>query len=73
MLLKEDYMKNRMVLLLLIGSLGVNLYIGGKWILFDRGYEPTSEEAIIMSEMVQKTVESEDYKKLSQKRKYHRN
>jgi hypothetical protein len=60
-------MKNRIVLILLIVSLGVNMYIAGKWILFERGYEPTSEEKIIMDEMVQKTIESEDYKKIVKK------
>jgi len=53
------------VLILLIISLGINVYIGGKWVLFERGYEPTPEEAIIMGEMVQKTIESEDYKNIS--------
>ena len=56
-----------MALILLIVSLGVNLYIGGKWVLFERGYEPTSEEAIIMSELVPKTIETEEYKKIANK------
>lgn len=60
-------MKNKIVLILLIVSLGVNLYIGGKWVLFERGYEPTQEEEIIMSEMVLKTIESEDYKNIAKK------
>lgn len=55
------------MLILLIVSLGVNLYIGGKWVLFERGYEPTPEEEIIMSEMVRKTIESEDYKNIAKK------
>ena len=60
-------MKKQILLLLLIISIGVNVYIGGKWLLFERGYEPTPEEAIIMSEMVQKTIESHDYKEIAKK------
>ena len=66
---RGSIVKKKIMLILLIVSLGVNLYIGGKWVLFERGYEPTPEEAIIMSEMVQKTVESEDYKDLAKKMK----
>lgn len=62
-------MKNKIILILLIVSLGINLYIGGKWFLFDYGYEPTQEESIIMSEMVQKTIESEDYKNIEKREK----
>ncbi|MCM2588049.1 hypothetical protein [Rossellomorea marisflavi] len=62
-------MKTKIVLTLLIVSVGVNLYIGGKWLLFDRPYEPTSEEAIILGEMVQKTVESEEYKDIAKAEK----
>ena len=62
-------MKKRILLLLLIISAGLNIYSLGKWLLFERGYEPTAEEAIIMSEMIQKTFESEDYKKLAEKEK----
>ncbi|WP_152446393.1 hypothetical protein [Bacillus sp. THAF10] len=47
-------------------SLGVNLYIFGKWLLIERSYEATTEEKIILSEMVHKTVISEDYKKLAE-------
>lgn len=60
-------MKNKIISVLLIFSLGVNLYMLGKWFLIDRGYEPTPEEQIVLNEMVQKTVESEDFKKLAQK------
>ncbi|MDR4938276.1 hypothetical protein RGU11_18005 [Rossellomorea marisflavi] len=37
--------------------------------MFDRPYEPTSEEAIILGEMVQKTVESKEYKDLAKAEK----
>lgn len=37
--------------------------------MFDRPYEPTSEEAIILGEMVQKTVESEEYKDVAKAEK----
>ncbi|MCO0599556.1 hypothetical protein NGI46_19320 [Peribacillus butanolivorans] len=60
-------MKNKIMLVLLIISLGVNLYIFGKWFLTEQGYEPSSEEKVILSEKVQKTVESEDYKKIAEK------
>ncbi|MBP2079410.1 hypothetical protein [Oceanobacillus polygoni] len=60
-------MKNKIVLVLLTISLGVNLYILGKWFLFEQWYEPTLEEEIILSEMIQKTVESEDYKQIANK------
>ncbi|MFT9818416.1 hypothetical protein [Lysinibacillus sp. NPDC056185] len=62
-------MKNTMVFILLIVSLSVNLYIFGKWFLIDQWYEATSEEKIILSEMIQKTVDSEDYKKLAEQEK----
>ena len=51
-------------MIVLIISLIVNLYIAGKWILFEQWYETDSEEDIILSEMVQKTVESADYQSL---------
>ena len=60
-------MKKQILLLLLTISIGVNVYIGGKWLLFERGYEPTPEESIIMSEMVKKTIESHDYKDIAKK------
>lgn len=37
--------------------------------MFERGYEPTPDEEIIMSEMVQKTVESDEYKNIAEKEK----
>ncbi|MGG3891583.1 hypothetical protein [Metabacillus fastidiosus] len=60
-------MKYKIVLTLLIISLGVNLYLFGKWYLFEQAYESSQKEKVILSEMVQKTVESEDYKKLAEK------
>lgn len=43
------------------------MYIFGKWFLTEQRYEPSSEEKVILSEMVQKTVESEEYKKIAEK------
>lgn len=60
-------MKNKIVFILLIISLSINLYIAGKWVLVDQWYERDSEEDIILSEMVQNTVESKDYQKLATK------
>ncbi|WP_260356631.1 hypothetical protein [Peribacillus frigoritolerans] len=45
----------------------MNFYIFGKWFLTEQRYEPSSEEKVILSEMVQKTVESEEYKKIAEK------
>lgn len=54
--------------MLLLGiSVIMNLFILGKYLLVDQWYEPSEEEGIILSEMVQKTVESDDYKRISDK------
>ncbi|MDG5472113.1 hypothetical protein P6709_10145 [Jeotgalibacillus sp. ET6] len=58
-------MKSKFVLVLLTISLGVNLFIFGRWLIFEQWFEATDEEKIVLSEMVQKTVESEDYKRLA--------
>ena len=42
-------MKNKIMFILLILSLGINLFLFGKWLLFEWGYEPTEEEKIITS------------------------
>ncbi|KIL45889.1 hypothetical protein [Jeotgalibacillus campisalis] len=60
-------MKKKIVLALLIISLSVNLYILGKWLVVEQWYEPSSEEKVILSEMVLKTIESEDYKNIVEK------
>lgn len=61
--------RNWMMLVLLIVSFGINIFLLGKWLVFERLFEPTSEEKIILSEMVQKTVESADFKNLAEKEK----
>ncbi|WP_185150765.1 hypothetical protein [Peribacillus simplex] len=43
------------------------MYIFGKWFLTEQRYEPSSEEKVILSEMVLKTIESEEYKKSAEK------
>lgn len=43
------------------------MYIGGKWFFFEMGYEATPEEAVIMSEMVAKTIESKDYQEIAKR------
>ena len=58
-------MKKKLVLVLLIVSLGINLFLLGDWLLF----QPTAEEEIALSEMVQKTVESADYHEIASKEK----
>lgn len=55
------------MLILLILSLGVNIFIAGKCFLIDRGYVPTQDEDNIMSEMIVKTINSEDYKNIEKK------
>ncbi|MFP7486308.1 hypothetical protein SFC65_19280 [Priestia filamentosa] len=62
-------MKIKFLLFIAIISVGINIYFLGKWLLFERPYEPSKEEKIILSEMVQKTVESKDYKVLTEKEK----
>ena len=59
-------MKYKIIVTVLVISLGINVFLFGKWFL-DRGHTPSPEEQIILSEMVQKTVESKDYKKLAAK------
>lgn len=54
-------MKKKLVLVVLIISLSINLFLLGDWLLFKYGVQPTEEEEIILNEMVQKTVESNDY------------
>lgn len=60
-------MKYKIVIALLVVSLGLNLFLLGKWLLSEQWYTPTFEEEIILSEMVQKTLESEEYKRLADK------
>ncbi|MGN8647303.1 hypothetical protein ACTNEO_14695 [Gracilibacillus sp. HCP3S3_G5_1] len=60
-------MKFKIVLVLLTLSIAVNLFILGKWLLVDQWYDPSPDEQIILSEMVQKTIESEDYEKIAKK------
>ncbi|MBD7937546.1 hypothetical protein H9655_10975 [Cytobacillus sp. Sa5YUA1] len=62
-------MKNKLVFLLLIASLLLNIYFFGKWFLFNQWFEATTEESIILSEMILKTVESEDYLALREREK----
>ncbi|MCM3585769.1 hypothetical protein M3182_08425 [Mesobacillus maritimus] len=54
-------MRNKIVLALLVVSLAVNVILIGKK-LIQKAYEPSQKEKVILSEMVQKTIESNDYK-----------
>lgn len=58
-------MKKKLVWAVLIVSLGFNLFLVGDWLLTKQWNEPSAEEAIILSEMVHRTVESEDYQKIA--------
>lgn len=62
-------MKFKLVVILLTLSMAVNFFILGKWLLFEQWYTPSSEESVILSEMIPKTVESEDYKKIAETEK----
>lgn len=57
-------MKFKLIVTLLILSISVNLFIFGKWLLIEQWYTPSTEENIILSEMIQKTVESDGYKSI---------
>ncbi|MDW0118194.1 hypothetical protein QTL97_14775 [Sporosarcina thermotolerans] len=59
-------MKFKLVVTLLMLSIALNLFILGKWLLIEQWYTPSSEEKIILSEMIQKTVESEDFKRIAE-------
>ena len=50
-------------------SVAVNLFVLGKWLLIEQWYTPSAEERIILSEMIQKTVESEGYKNIAEANK----
>lgn len=60
-------MKNKILVTLLMISIGFNLFLFGRWLIFEHAYEPSKNEQVILSEMVQKTVESQDYKKIAEK------
>lgn len=60
-------MKIKLIILLLAVSISINLYILGKYLLVDQWYKPSGDENTILSEMVQKTVESNDYERISDK------
>ena len=60
-------MKTKIIAILFIISVSIHLYDWGKWLLIDQGYTPSAEEQIILNEMIQKTVESEDYKAIQEK------
>jgi hypothetical protein len=60
-------MKNKILFAILIISIGINLFLFGRWYFLEQAYEPSESEQAILSEMVLKTVESEDYKKIAEK------
>ncbi|WP_205601097.1 hypothetical protein [Virgibacillus sp. Bac330] len=61
-------MKKRKIFMLLFAiSISFNVYLVGKSFIVKKLIEPTDEEEIMLNEMVQKTVESEDYKHLAKK------
>ncbi|RFA34236.1 hypothetical protein CAI16_12170 [Virgibacillus dokdonensis] len=61
-------MKKRKIFMLLFAiSISLNVYLVGKSFVMKQLIEPTAEEEVTLSEMVQKTVESEDYKQLAKK------
>ncbi|WP_285767401.1 hypothetical protein [Peribacillus sp. SI8-4] len=62
-------MKNKIFITVLMISIGFNLLLFGRWFIFEHAYEPSKSEQVILSEMVQKTVESQDYEKIAEKEK----
>lgn len=60
-------MKNKLLVTLLIFSIGANIFLFGRWFFLEHAYEPSENEQVILNEMVQKTVESKEYKKLAEK------
>lgn len=48
-------------------SIGANLFILGKYLMVDQWYDPSEDENIILSELVKKSIDSDDYKLLSEK------
>lgn len=60
------YMKLKMVVLLLVISVGIHIFTIGKSLLLEKPYEPTAEEKVLLSEMVVKTIQSEDYQKIAE-------
>lgn len=61
----ED-MKLKIITLLLIISIGIHLFTFGKSLLLEKPYQPTPEEKVLLSEMVVKTLQSEDYQKIAE-------
>lgn len=49
-------MKNKILITILIISIGFNLFLFGRWFIFEQAYEPSESEQVILSEMVLKTV-----------------
>lgn len=60
-------MKKKLLIGILTISIALNLFLLGKWYFFERGYEETEQEYKILGEMVVKTMESDDYKKIAEK------
>lgn len=65
----KGFMKKKLLLVLLIVSVGINFFLLGDWLLFKYGTQPTVEEGIALSEMVQKTVKSADYQTIASEEK----
>jgi len=59
-------LKRKLLVILLVLSVATNLFVFGRWILVDQWATPSSEEKIILSELIQRTVESEDYKTIEE-------
>ncbi|MFP3512262.1 hypothetical protein SB775_22020 [Peribacillus sp. SIMBA_075] len=60
-------MKIKILFTVLIISIGINLFLFGRWLIFEKAYEPSESEQAILRKMVQKTVESKEFKKLAEK------
>ncbi|WP_183030216.1 MULTISPECIES: hypothetical protein [Clostridia] len=65
--MEKTMKKKKLIMLVFLLSLALNVYLVGKSIVMKSLFEPTAEEEIILSEMVQKTIESDSYKRLAEK------
>lgn len=60
-------MKKKIFVTVLVLSIFVNLFFVWKMLSWDKTFEPTDEESVILGEMIVKTTASKDYKRIAKK------
>lgn len=60
-------MKKKIFVTVLVLSILANLFFIWKMLSWDKTFEPTEEERVILGEMIVKTTASKDYKRLAKK------